>query len=213
MVESGIDIVSCVERVKQGDESSAKALMDHLYPLVLKLVRSYRARRVQEEDLTQMVFMKVFTRLETYSGKVPLEHWVSRVAVNTCLNQLKAEKVRPELRWADMSEEECHVVETLHRTQAELHPSKRMAAREVVALLMAQLKAKDRLLVQLIHLEEKSIREVQEITGWSEPVIKVRAFRARQKLKKLWRQIEFEEKHESYRPSVASTVEGGLAGA
>lgn len=213
MADSGFDIVSCVERVKQGDEASAKALMEHLYPLVLKLVRSYRARRVQEEDLTQMVFMKVFTRLETYSGKVPLEHWVSRVAVNTCLNQLKAEKVRPELRWADMSEEECHVVETLHRTQSELHPSKRLAAREVVTLLMAQLKAKDRLLVQLIHLEEKSIREVQEITGWSEPVIKVRAFRARQKLKKLWRQIEFEEKHESYRSPVASTVEGGLAGA
>jgi len=213
MAEEAFDIVSCIESVKQGDEAAAARLMEHLYPLVLKLVRSYRARRVQEEDLTQMVFLKVFTRLETYSGKVPLEHWVSRVAVNTCLNQLKAEKVRPELRWADMSEEECHVVETLHKTQADLHPSKSLAAREVMEILMDQLKPKDRLLVQLIHLEEKSIKEVQQITGWSEPVIKVRAFRARQKLKKLWRQIEFEEKHETYRSPVAAPVEGRLAGA
>ena len=213
MAEETFDIVACVESVKQGDEAAAATLMEHLYPLVLKLVRSYRARRVQEEDLTQMVFLKVFTRLETYSGKVPLEHWVSRVAVNTCLNQLKAEKVRPELRWADMSEEECHVVETLHKTQTELHPSKSLAAREVVEILMNQLKPKDRLLVQLIHLEEKSIKEVQQITGWSEPVIKVRAFRARQKLKKLWRQVEFEEKHETYRSPVAAPVEGRLAGA
>jgi RNA polymerase sigma factor (sigma-70 family) len=213
MEEEAFDIVTCIESVKQGDEAAAATLMEHLYPLVLKLVRSYRARRVQEEDLTQMVFLKVFTRLETYSGKVPLEHWVSRVAVNTCLNQLKAEKVRPELRWADMSEEECHVVETLHKTEAELHPSKSLAAREVVEILMDQLKPKDRLLVQLIHLEEKSIKEVQQITGWSEPVIKVRAFRARQKLKKLWRQIEFEEKHETYRSPVAAPVEGRLAGA
>ena len=213
MAEETFDIVACVESVKQGDEAAAATLMEHLYPLVLKLVRSYRARRVQEEDLTQMVFLKVFTRLETYSGKVPLEHWVSRVAVNTCLNQLKAEKVRPELRWADMSEEECHVVETIHKTQTELHPSKSLAAREVVEILMNQLKPKDRLLVQLIHLEEKTIKEVQQITGWSEPVIKVRAFRARQKLKKLWRQVEFEEKHETYRSPVAAPVEGRLAGA
>ena len=211
MSDEVVDVKSLVESVLQGDEASAATLMEYLYPLVLKLVRSYRSRRVQEEDLTQMVFLKVFTRLETYSGKVPLEHWVSRVAVNTCLNQLKAEKVRPELRWADMSEEESHVIETLHKTQEELHPSKNMAAREVVDLLLEQLKPKDRLLIQLLHLEEKSIKEVQEITGWSEPVIKVRAFRARQKLKKLWRQIEFEEKHETYRSPVAAPIEGGLA--
>ena len=198
---------SLVKSVLRGDEAAAATLMENLYPLVLKLVRSYRSRRVQEEDLTQMVFLKIFTRLETYSGKVPLEHWVSRVAVNTCLNQLKAEKVRPELRWADMSEEESHVIETLHRTQAELHPSKNLAAREVVELLLEQLKPKDRLLIQLLHLEEKTIKEVQEITGWSEPVIKVRAFRARQKLKKLWRKIEFEEKHETYRSPVATPIE------
>ncbi len=211
MAEEPIDIKSCVKRVKQGDEAAAVELMEHLYPLVLKLVRSYRSRRAQEEDLTQMVFMKVFSRLETYSGKVPLEHWVSRVAVNTCLNQIKSDKVRPELRWADMSEEECHVIETLHRTESELHPSKHLAAREVVELLMGQLNSKDRLLIQLIHLDEKTIKEVQELTGWSEPVIKVRAFRARQKLKKLWRQLEFEEKNEAYRSSVAAPIEGRLA--
>ncbi|MCS1407680.1 MAG: ECF RNA polymerase sigma-E factor [Verrucomicrobia subdivision 3 bacterium] len=213
MAEEALDVKACVERVKQGSEAAAVALMEHLYPLVIRLVRSYRVRRIQEEDLTQMVFLKIFTRLETYSGKAPLEHWVSRVTVNTCLNQIKAEKVRPELRWADMSEEECHVIETLHRTQADLHPSKSLAAREVVELLVSRLNPKDRLLIQLMYLEERTVKEVQQVTGWSEPVIKVRAFRARQKLRKLWRQIEFEEKHESYRPSAGMSVKGSLASA
>jgi len=60
-----------------------------------------------------MIFIKVFQKLSQFSGKVPLEHWVSRVAVNTCLNQIESEKVRPELRNADLSEEERAVVENL----------------------------------------------------------------------------------------------------
>ena len=63
----------------------------HLHPLVMKIVRSHRARRMEEEDLAQMIYTKVFTRLEQYEGKVPFTHWVSRVAVNTCLSAIKAE--------------------------------------------------------------------------------------------------------------------------
>jgi len=63
-----------------------------LYPLVLKLVRAHLPRRAAEEDLVQTVFMKVFAKLDDYAGAVPLEHWVSRIAVNTCINQLRAER-------------------------------------------------------------------------------------------------------------------------
>src|SRR6266446_8836102 len=94
-------------------DDAARQLVRRLYPFVAKMVRSHRPRRTSEEDLCQMIFIKMFQKLSQFSGKVPLEHWVSRIAVNTCLNQIAAEKVRPELRHADLSEEEQAVVENL----------------------------------------------------------------------------------------------------
>src|SRR5215210_2611821 len=95
------------------DDEAARELVRQLYPLVAKVVRAHRFRRPSEEDLSQMIFIKVFQKLSQFSGKVPLEHWVSRIAVNTCLNQIESEKVRPELRHADLSEEEKAVVNNL----------------------------------------------------------------------------------------------------
>src|SRR2546428_13837792 len=95
------------------DDAAARELVHRLYPIVAKMVRAHRPRRTSEEDLCQMIFIKVFQKLAQFSGKVPLEHWVSRVAINTCLSQIEAEKVRPELRHADLSEEEQAVVENL----------------------------------------------------------------------------------------------------
>src|SRR5947208_8435991 len=94
-----------VDRARSGDDNAARELIRQLYPLVAKIVRGYRPRRAAEEDLAQMIFVKVFQNLAQYSGKVPISHWVSRIAVNTCRNQLMAEKARPELRHADLSEE------------------------------------------------------------------------------------------------------------
>src|SRR5438874_11681756 len=107
------DAGALVKAALQNDDDAARALVRRLYPLVAKMVRSHRARRTSEEDLCQMIFIKVFQRLSQCSGKVPLEHWVSRIAVNTCLSQIEDEKVRPELRHADLSEEEQAVVENL----------------------------------------------------------------------------------------------------
>src|ERR1700726_2831650 len=84
------------------NDDAARELVRRLYPLVAKIVRAHRPRRTSEEDLSQMIFIKLFQKLSQFSGKVPLEHWVSRIAVNTCLNQIAAEKVRPELRHADL---------------------------------------------------------------------------------------------------------------
>jgi len=111
MPEAGLDMVACLERVRQSDEEAARALVRELYPLVMKIVRSHLARRTDEEGPAQMVFAKIFAHLEQYSGTVPLEHWVSRVAVNTCLNQLRSEKCRPELRWADLNQDEAETLE------------------------------------------------------------------------------------------------------
>jgi RNA polymerase sigma-70 factor (ECF subfamily) len=128
--------------------------------------------------------VKVFTRIEQYRGAVPFEHWVSRVAVNTCLNQIAHEKIRPEWRMSDLSEEEEMVVQNLASTAGELTPDDGIASRELVEKLLANLNAEDRLVITLIHLEQKSVEEVRQITGWSGALVKVRAFRARAKMRK-----------------------------
>ena len=184
MVEAGLDVAACLERARQRDEDAARLLLHHLNPLVLKLVRSHRPRRTSEEDLVQIVFMKVFTHLDQYSGKVPLEHWVARIAVNTCLNQLNAERVRPELRWADLSEDELSMLDSLAATRDDLPPTHDIAARDLVEKLLACLKPDDRLIITMLNLEGRSVEEIKQRTGWNASLIKVRAFRARARLRK-----------------------------
>src|SRR6201984_588031 len=102
-----------VQAALEHDDEAARTLVRQLYPLVAKVVRAHRPRRTAEEDLCQMIFIKVFQKLSQYSGKVPLEHWVSRIAVNTCLSQIEAEKGPPELRHADLSVGEQTVLENV----------------------------------------------------------------------------------------------------
>jgi RNA polymerase sigma-70 factor (ECF subfamily) len=178
-----LDASAVVEAALQHDDEAARELVRRLYPLVAKVVRAHRPRRTAEEDLCQMIFIKVFQKLSQFSGKVPLEHWVSRVAVNTCLSQLAAEKARPELREADLTEEEQAVVENLAVSSRELAPDERFASRQLVEHLLELLKPVERLVIDLLYLQERSVEEIRQITGWSAALIKVRAFRARQKMK------------------------------
>jgi RNA polymerase sigma-70 factor (ECF subfamily) len=177
------DARALVEAALQHDDEAARELVRRLYPLVAKMVRAHRPRRTSEEDLCQMIFIKVFQKLSQFSGKVPLEHWVSRIAVNTCLNQIAAEKVRPELRQADLTEEEQAVVENLAASSDELSPDRRFASRQLVEHLLDLLKPVERLVIDLLYLQGRSVEEIRKITGWSTSLIKVRAFRARQKMK------------------------------
>ena len=166
------------------EEDAARELVRQLYPLVAKLVRAHRPQRSAEEDLCQMIFIKILQKLPQFSGKVPLEHWVSRIAINTCINQIQWEKARPELREADLSEEQAAVVRQIATSDVNLAADHRFAARDLVDHLLHVLKPAERLVIDLLHLQQRSVAEVQELTGWSAPLVKVRAFRARQKMKK-----------------------------
>jgi RNA polymerase sigma-70 factor (ECF subfamily) len=174
-----------VAAVLQNDEAAARELVRSLYPLVAKLVRAHRPVRTAEEDLCQMIFIKVLQKLPQFSGAVPLEHWVSRIAINTCLNQIQAEKARPELREADLSEEQVAVLQNLAATAEDLAPDQSFASRQLVEHLMNALRPAERLVIDLLYLQQKSVAEIRGTTGWSAALVKVRAFRARQKMKRL----------------------------
>ena len=180
-----LDVPACLARVRQQDAAAARALVEHLYPLVIKIVRAHRARRLAEEDLAQDIFLKMFTRLDQYQGRdgVPFEHWLSRLAVTTCLDALRAEKRRPEWRWADLGDSEREWLDFFTGETAAPTPSDALGAREMVEKLIALLSPDDRLVITLLDLQERSIAEISALTGWSISLVKVRAFRARRKMR------------------------------
>src|SRR3974390_2620339 len=98
MATGELDLEKCLQQARQQNQDAARALVEHLYPLVIRIVRGHLPRRMAEEDLAQEIFVKLFCRLGQYETRagVPFEHWVSRLAVRTCLDALRAERRRPE---------------------------------------------------------------------------------------------------------------------
>jgi RNA polymerase sigma-70 factor (ECF subfamily) len=191
MEHDQFDEQDCLRRIEQANEDAARELLRRFHPFVLKLVRAHLPRRVSEEDLVQMIFIKVFRKLDQYRSRMPLQHWISRIAVNTCLNALKAEKIRPEWRMGDFSEEIAAGIERLAATEVESATTDDCErAKKLVTEMIAQLSPEDRLVVTLLHLQEKSVDEIHDLTGWGRSVIKVRAFRARAKMRKMLHQRE-----------------------
>jgi RNA polymerase sigma factor (sigma-70 family) len=192
--DQSFDLAGCLDRVRKRDQIAARELVEHLHPLVIRIVRAHLPRRVPEEDLAQDIFLKMFTRIDQYQGSVPFTHWVSRIAVTTCIDQLRAQKRRPELRWADLSERETDALDSAITNENDVRPDDALAARELVQKLLEQLKPEDRLVVQYLDLDQKSIAEISALTGWNQTLVKVRAFRARRKLQRLYRELTEKER-------------------
>jgi RNA polymerase sigma factor (sigma-70 family) len=187
--EMDLDDAAWIARVQAGDEDAARALVQRLYPTVMKSVRCHLPRRTSENDLAQAVFAKIFRKLDQFSGLVQLEHWVSRIAINTCIDQLKYELARPELRFEDLTEEQQAVVQHLTSTRDDLPCERNEAARELLERLLTRLSADERLVITLLHLEERSTKEISRLTGWSVSHVKVKAFRARRKMREVWNTV------------------------
>jgi len=194
MADETADFDALLEGVRRGDQAAARDLVTALHPLVRKIARAHLPRRVGEEDLAQEIYLKVFSRLDQYRGVVPFPHWVSRIAVTTCIDQLRFQQRRPELRWADLSEDEAEMLDAVLTTEDSGREPDILAAKELVGRLIEQLNPADRLVITRLDLEQKSVAEISQETGWGSSLVKVRAFRARRKLRKFLEQLERKEK-------------------
>jgi RNA polymerase sigma-70 factor (ECF subfamily) len=145
----------------------ARTLIERLYPLVISIVRAHRSRRLAEEDLAQEVFIKMLSNLSQYEVRegVPFEHWVSRLAVRVCLDALRSEQRRPELRLADLSEAEAAWVQYFNASETDPPDTTPAEARETVEMLLAQLPPKDRVIISLLDLEQRSVKAISELTA------------------------------------------------
>lgn len=190
MHASTTDLDALLTAVRAGDPEAAVALVERLYPVVMAVAHRRRPATMEPEDMAQEVFAKIFVALPGFRGSAAsLEAWARRIAFTTCLNQLRHEARRPELRWADLTEAETAALESLRHTEPSEEPAQRAAARGLVAQLLASLPAPDRVLLELIDLEQRPLEEVCRLTGWSRVNVRVRCFRARRRLRRVLKQL------------------------
>ncbi len=179
-----------ITRARNSEEAAAKELVERIYPVVVRIVRNHLPRRESEEDLTQEIFLKLFAKLHQYRADMPFEHWVSRISINTCIDHLRKQRHRPEYRWSDFSEDQQAILNNLKDNACQPPEQSPQESRELLKTLLLTLKPHERLILQLLYLEEKSVSEICDLTGWKASKVKVTAFRARQKLAATVKRLE-----------------------
>lgn len=173
-----------VELAKQGNEESAEILIRFLHPSVSKILNSRLRFSLNKEDVAQEIYARVFKKLDQYSGNVPLQHWVSRIAANACCTQYRKTKSNRELRLGDLTEEEENYIEATSMRTANEDPTAQFAHCDFIQQLLATLRPEDQQVIQLVYLQGLSHKEVSAITGWSASLSKVRTHRAMNRAKK-----------------------------
>jgi RNA polymerase sigma-70 factor (ECF subfamily) len=174
-----------LDAVRRGDEAVCRQIVDMLYPLVISIVRNHLPRTEAEEDLTQEIFMKMFSRLKQYSGKQPFEHWVSRIALNTCYDKLRRQKARKVSSFTELGAEESDFLDRAlpgDRDQPKPREGGRELAFDLLSKLFTSLKPREQMVVRMLDLQEMTVAEVCELTGWGASRVRVTAMRARRKL-------------------------------
>jgi RNA polymerase sigma-70 factor (ECF subfamily) len=173
-----------IAAVLQGDAASFEPLVQKYSPRVFATARRYARRECEVEDIAQEVWLKAFEKLKSFRGEAPFEHWLMRLTVRTCYDFLRGHRRNRELAFSDLSEPENDWLERF-TTQPETVTENADAAKLLVARVLEQLSPQARMVITLLEIEDRSIKEISELTGWSAPLVKVRAFRARAEMRKI----------------------------
>jgi RNA polymerase sigma-70 factor, ECF subfamily len=172
-------------QAQDGDESAFAEIVRRYSPRVFSVASRFFRQRSVVEEAAQEVFLKAYTQLGSFEGRGSLEGWLTRIATNTCLNMVRSSKRRPEMTVSDLTDDEESWMDQQSagdgRGQASVENS--LVAADLADRLLAVLTPEDQQALLMIDGEDASIKEVAEATGWSESKVKVRAFRARKKLR------------------------------
>jgi RNA polymerase sigma-70 factor (ECF subfamily) len=160
-----------------GDDESFTELVRRHKRKVFGIVARFAKNDSELDDICQEVFIKVYQTLKKFRGEAPFEHWVSKITVNTCYDELRRQ------RRGGYNVPLDDVAFSLSSPVSEDMPVDE--AWNILKPALTRLRPEDRLVITLLNLEEKTVREVSALTGWSEANVKVRAFRARKELKKI----------------------------
>lgn len=167
-----------IAAVVSGDDGAFATLVSRYKHRVFALAARFARDRDELEDLSQEAFIKAYDNLGSFRRDAPFGHWISRITVRVCYDALRA---RRHERYSQPLDDVLYEL----KDDAEAARSEARQARELLRWAMGFLSADERLVITLMELEEMTLRETAEMTGWSEANVKVRAHRARQALRKI----------------------------
>ncbi len=165
-----------VDDFLHGDETAFTKLVKRHKQRVIQLVSRLTDNHEEIKDISQEIFIKVYQNLRGFRKLASFRTWLYRIVTNECIDFLRKKKIHS-IPLSDVEDEIRSEKSNTGMEQDEM--------RRFVHSALQQLSPADRMVITLLELEEKTIQEVSEITGWSKVNVKVRAFRARKKLRKI----------------------------
>ena len=183
-VEIEIPETEWVARAQRGDDDAFVHLASVYRPRIWSTASRFARSRPELEDLTQDLFLKMWRGISSYRSDAPFENWVMTVTVRGCYDFLRSNRRRRDSEIL-VDPQDCRddpdPADALARSRRE--------AWETVSLLLDRLDARDRTIITLLDLEERGVRETAVLTGWSEANVKVRAHRARKKMRDIFHEL------------------------
>jgi RNA polymerase sigma-70 factor, ECF subfamily len=173
-----------ISAVLNGDCASFEPLVMKYQGRVFATARRYARRESEVEDIVQEVFIKAYQKLPGFRGEAPFEHWLMRLAVRTCYDFLRGHQRNRETAFTELTEPETDWLEkfVVEPDGASEHAE---AARELIDKVLSRLSPPARLVITLLEIEDRTVKEIAELTGWSVALVKVRAFRARAEMRRI----------------------------
>jgi RNA polymerase sigma-70 factor, ECF subfamily len=173
-----------IAAVLKGDAASFEPLIQKYSPRVFATARRYARRESEIEDIAQEVWLKAFSKLASFRGEAPFEHWLMRMTVRTCYDFLRGHQRNRESAFSELSEPETDWLERFVADPGNAAEDAD-AAKLLVGRVLEKLSPSARLVITLLEIEDRSVKEIAGLTGWSVPLVKVRAFRARGEMRKI----------------------------
>jgi RNA polymerase sigma-70 factor, ECF subfamily len=180
-----------VQRAQAGDEGAFREIVERYQTKVFSIIHGIVRQRNDVEDIAQQVFAKVYVSIKSFDFRSSLITWIYKITVNECFDYLRKRKVRKLVYESDLSEDEVRRVENTEPSVDRQTPADAsLARRDYVLKLLTRVSEEERMLLMLKEVEGYSVEELSERTGMNENTIKVKLFRARQKLVKAAQRLE-----------------------
>jgi RNA polymerase sigma-70 factor (ECF subfamily) len=180
-----------VRRAQTGDESAFREIVERYQSKVFSIIHGIVRQRNDVEDIAQQVFAKVYFSIRNFDFRSSLITWIYKITVNECFDYLRKKKVRKLVYESDMSEDEVRRVEN---TEPALDRTTRtdstLARRDYIVKLMDRVSPEEKQLLVLKEVEGYSVEELAGMLKMNENTIKVKLFRARQKLVKAAQRLD-----------------------
>ncbi|HEY1241442.1 MAG TPA: sigma-70 family RNA polymerase sigma factor [Bryobacteraceae bacterium] len=180
-----------VQRAQAGDETAFREIVERYQSKVFSIIHGIVRQRNDIEDIAQQVFAKVYLSLRSFDFRSSLITWIYKITVNECFDYLRKRKVRRLVYESDLSEEEVRRVEnTDPAIERQISADSSLAQRDYVLKLLTRVSEEERNLLILKEVEGFSVEELAAQTGMNENTVKVKLFRARQKLVKAAQRLD-----------------------